>query len=373
MPATQDHDEDVIIEDGVEDLDENAEVVPVKYTISSYGADYPVDGVVTRINNGDIKVPTFDPEVTAGTTLKGFQRKLVWGKRQADRFVESLLLGFPVPGIFLVKQPDNVLLVLDGAQRLRTLQSFYSGTFKGKEFKLKDVQKELQGKGYNDLDPADRRRLDNSIIHATIIRQEEPANDQSSVYLVFERLNNGGTLLQPQEIRVALYHGLFVEALRKLNDTRSWRILFGPKSAHLKDQELILRFFAMLDWHSNYSRPMKDFLNQYMNANRTLSLRSADDLTKPFTTACSDIATHIGPKAFRLKSAVNAAVAESVLFGIARRQQKGPIRKPQLLKKAYDALLKDVVYIASVTRATADEERVKNRLRLAEQAFAKVN
>jgi len=73
----------------------------------SYGADYPVDGLVKRIEAPDIIVPLFSIDPEPGQTTVGFQREFVWKKHQSDRFVESLLLGLPVPGVFLVKEPTG--------------------------------------------------------------------------------------------------------------------------------------------------------------------------------------------------------------------------------------------------------------------------
>src|SRR3989304_6490807 len=92
--------------------DERDELVPFKYSITSYGADFDVDGLVKRIDRDDIFVPPF-------------QRGYVWNINQASRFIESLLLGLPVPGIFLSKDDDRKLLVIDGQQRLVTLARFY--------------------------------------------------------------------------------------------------------------------------------------------------------------------------------------------------------------------------------------------------------
>jgi Protein of unknown function DUF262 len=103
--------------------------------------------------------------------------------------IESLLLGLPVPGIFLSKEDQTQeLLVLDGQQRLRTLQYFYDGRFPdtGHVFNLVEVQKAFLGTTYRTLSIEDRRRLDDSIIHATIVKQEAPANDDSSVDLLPE-------------------------------------------------------------------------------------------------------------------------------------------------------------------------------------------
>ena len=179
--------------DEVEDIDEIGEVLPTKYTITSYGADYPVDGLVKRMEQGDIIVPSFNKEVEEGQKIIGFQRDFVWRKPQADKFIESLLLGLPVPGIFLVKEPNGKLLVLDGRQRLRTLAGFYKELFQKREFSLENVQKHWVDKTYKTLEVEDRRRIDDSIIHATIIKQDEPSNDQSSIYLIFGCLNSGGT------------------------------------------------------------------------------------------------------------------------------------------------------------------------------------
>lgn len=354
----------------VDDLDELSEVLPTKFAITSYGADFPVDGLVKRLDSQDIVIPSFKIEPQAGQTTVGFQRDYVWGKSQADRFVESLLLGLPVPGIFLVKEPNNKFLVLDGQQRLRTLQSFYSGLLLGAEFQLSEVQPQWVGKTYKTLHPDDRRRLDNSLIHATIVKQDEPSEDQSSIYLIFERLNSGGTILQPQEIRVALYHGPFASLLGKLNDDLNWRALYGKKSSRLKDIELILRFLGLYFHLGSYDRPMKAFLNRYMAANRALAKHPESVVGPLFSDTVAAIRTGIGGAAFRpFGGAINAAVLESVMYGVASRLSKGPITDLPRMADAYAALLKTPAYLAAVQKATADKESVIARFTAAKDAF----
>lgn len=102
--------------EGEEFFEEEQEVPPVQYDISSYGADYDVEGLVKRLNRKDILIPPF-------------QRNYVWSINDASRFVESLLLGLPVPAVFLAKEESQKLLVIDGQQRLRSLQFFYNGFF----------------------------------------------------------------------------------------------------------------------------------------------------------------------------------------------------------------------------------------------------
>lgn len=102
--------------------EESQEAIPELEPLSYFGTDFDVHGLVRRLGTEDIIVPRFDPIIEDISGVAGFQRKFVWKKTQMDRFIESLLLGFPIPGIFLVQQADRSLLVLDGQQRLTTLE-----------------------------------------------------------------------------------------------------------------------------------------------------------------------------------------------------------------------------------------------------------
>ena len=360
------------IEEQVEVLDEADEVIPFTYSITAYGADYPVDSLVKRIEAKDIVVPVFSWSKPKDTVILGFQRDYVWPRSKADKFIESLLLGLPVPGIFLVKEPSGLLLVLDGHQRLHTLHSFYQGVIGGHEYRLAGVQKRFEGLRYKDLDIEDRRRIDDSIIHATVVRQDQPMEDQSSIYVIFERLNTGGVNLQPQEIRVALYHGEFVSVLKSLNENAHWRKLYGPRSKRLKDMELILRFLAFFFYAETYESPMKAFLNRYMATNRNLQKQSSEKLHQLFENTVKAIAEGIGPRAFRPKRAVNAAVVDSLMTGIAKRlsNKSTPIKNVTELNRSFEQLLKDFTYVAATETGTSQEANVSTRLKMSESAFA---
>jgi hypothetical protein len=361
-------------EEPIQDIDEAAEVIETPYSITSYGADYPVDSLVKRIVAKDILVPTFNWKAPEKTEIVGFQRQYVWPRPKADRFIESLLLGLPVPGIFLVKEPSGILLVLDGHQRLFTLQSFYGGAINDEVYRLTDtVQKRFVGLRYTDLDTEDRRRLDDSIIHATVVRQDEPTEDQSSIYSIFERLNTGGMNLQPQEIRVALYHGELVRVLQTLNENSSWRKLVGAKSKRLKDMEMILRFFAFLYDYGKYEAPMKTFLNRYMAKNKSLALQSEESLSKIFSLTTETILSGIGEKAFRPKRSVNAAVVDSLMTGIAKRllvQQT--LKDLKSLKTQYDSLITNPKYLEAAETGTSQAANITARFTEAEQAFSQL-
>jgi hypothetical protein len=348
------------LEDQRTDEGDDAEVQSFRYAISSYGADYPVDGLVKRMRDGSIYVPTF-------------QRQFVWEIKDASRFVESLLLGLPVPSIFLSKEPDTgKLLVVDGQQRLQSLRYFYDGIWKPsiKEFGLKKVQQELEGRTYQTLRDEDRRKLDDAILHAIIFKQDEPSEDESSVYEVFQRLNTGGKKLTPQEVRSAVHHsGRIRDFLGQLNLYPSWRQIYGPEDERMRDQELILRFLALLYEGANYHRPMVTFLNKYMGKNRNLKDADAAVITNLFRGAIDVVCSSIGKRAFRPVRALNAAVFDSVMVGTAKRLQRGAINDIQAFGGRYESLLQNQEYLDACGRGTASSERVRTRLDLATAAF----
>ena len=350
----------------VEDSLATEEDIPFKYSITSYGADFTLDGLVRRIQDGDVVVPSF-------------QRGYVWNKKQASLLIESFLMGLPVPGIFLSQEEDQTLLVIDGQQRLRTLQYYYEGSFgpesprlSGKKFALTDVSDAFEGKTCETLTPQDRRQLDNSLLHATIVRQNEPKDGNSSIYLLFERLNTQGVQLQPQEIRNSIYRGAFNEALKELNENQPWRHIFGKVHFRAKDQELILRFLALYFDGGNYLPPMKGFLNVYMDKNRNLEINTREEVSQAFLSTIGLIDSALGRKAFRPTAALNAAVFDAVMVATAKRLERGAVADLEEFKLRYDVLLGNTDFVSATRSGTADVGRVQRRLDLATAAFADV-
>jgi hypothetical protein len=347
-------------EDGVEDDSKNETENIVRFNISSYGADYTVDSLVKRLKTNAFFVPPF-------------QRSYVWSQNQASRFIESLLLGLPVPGVFLYKEPTtNKHLVIDGQQRLKTLLFFFEGIFLERKFRLTSITDQWVGKTFEDLEEADRLKLEDSIVHATIFQQDEPKNGDQSIYYVFERINTGGIRLSTQEIRVCLSYGAFAQLLQNLNTYPQWREIYGDPSKRLKDQELILRFFAFFFSDIKYERPMNVYLNNFMTFHRGLAKRKPEAFRLVFNTAIDTIRSAIGPKAFRPISTLNAAVFDSVMVAVAKRLVAGPIKHPETLGTQYASLLSDKEFQETITRSTADEERVLARMGLASTYLSKV-
>jgi hypothetical protein len=164
-----------------------------------------------------------------------------------------------------------------------------------------------------------------------------------------------------------------VDFLTELNAQKSWRELYGPESPRLRDQELVLRFVALLASPGTYKRPLKKFLNEFVGANRDLAPLSRDDISRVFTTATDLLLHGPGSRAFRgAGNQVNAALTEATLVGLARRLESGAPPKVVDVTAAVDALAADKALEQVISRATADEENVRTRLAIATQAFARL-
>ena len=332
------------------------------YEISSFGADYDVEGLVRRLGKGDITIPDW-------------QRNFVWTYANASRFIESLLLGLPVPGIFMGTDPETKQqYVIDGQQRLRTLRGFYEGKFPNsdRDFKLTGINSRFANLTYNDLESMDRRSLDNSIIHATIVRQDFPDDGDTSMYQIFERLNSGGRAVNPQEIRSAVYQGKLIDRIKKLNENAEWRSIMGKPSPRLRDQEMILRFMAMLHDGDEYTSPMSEFLNIFTQTHRNPDCEWMHDTAELFKKTVKSFADAKGRKAFRRTGGrtVNAAIFDSMSVGLASKIRDTGAPDVALVSKVHDDLIADEEYFQAIEQSTSGERSVRTRLTIAKVAFA---
>jgi hypothetical protein len=220
------------------------------------------------------------------------------------------------------------------------------------------------------LDERDRLKLDNSIIHATVVKQDSPEDDDTSIYHIFERLNNGGRRLYPQEIRTALYHGPFIDLIAHLNDYDAWREIYGKKNKRLKDQELILRFLALYFDLERYDKPMEEFLNKFAKKHRLSGKKFLNESTKVFTETIDAVLRCVGSSAFRPEGGLNAAAFDSVMVGLAHRISRGSVEDFEAAKEAYDRLFQDKDYVTAISQATSNVGSVETRVRKATEAFA---
>lgn len=357
-------DEELNIDDeAIEDEDE-----PIsRYDITSYGIDFDVDGLVNRINKGNIFIPPF-------------QRNFVWKLPESSRLIESLLLGLPVPGIFLAQEADTgKMLVIDGQQRLLSLLYFFKGVFKPvpdethqRVFKLSKVQPQYEGKTFENLDSKDRMNLENCVIHATVVKQDSPADNDTSIYHIFERLNSGGRKLSPQEIRTAVYHGCFIDAIHGLNTHPSWRTIYGNINERMKDQELIIRYFAMLEGYTTYEAPMKEFLNKFVKKHKSDKNNKIEEYSNFFKQCCDSFLEAVETRLFRRVSAINVAFYEAAMVALTEKIIRDGVPDSAFINEKYKQLLEDEHFGDAISQSTGNRTSVLKRIEIAKKIFLEV-
>lgn len=328
----------------------------VQFEITSYPADFTVQVLFEKCQSQNIIIPDF-------------QRRYVWNQVQASRFIESFLLGLPTPQIFLYRERrGSSFLVVDGQQRLGTIVRFYRGQFSDTQpFRLRGVHQRWEGKSYDSLGEDDRLALDDSTLRSVVIRQLQP-DDDSSVYPIFERLNTGGTQLNPMEIRKAISQGEGYNLLDRLNQDANWRALIGMEKVdqRLKDVELVLRVLALSDGWREYTKPMKKFIGDYMDRLKKMPAEELAAREQRFKLACEKARSKGRERPFHLaKGRLNIAVMDSILATMIELAESLTDDWP----KAYAKLVNDPAYIRSMEVNTSDTAAVRQRFGKAHDYF----
>lgn len=351
------------IEDEKDDDYSNLDI----YNIDSWGADLSFRELVEMYENDEL----IKPEM---------QRKYVWDKTEASRFIESILLGLPVPSIFLAKTDDEKMLIVDGYQRIMTVNNYINGIFSGdnKVFKLsnsKKINEIWKNKSFKELSQIEQRKIKSTTIHAIIFRQKEPQNDNTGMYQIFERINTAGRVLTSQEIRNCVYQGKFNDFLIKLNEDDLWRTLFGSKTEdqRMRDSEFVLRFFALSD---NFiqtttlsSISLKEYLNKFMGENKNLSNEKIEKMSTEFKSVIQFIFNTFGPEAFnnineegklvkKFHPTIFDAISISTLYFL--RQNKNLALNS--LKDRREILLKDEDFKNFISVRTTNLESIRGRI-----------
>lgn len=335
-----------------EELPEEEAEPKLQYEIMNYPADFTLQGYVDLWDKKQLIVPEF-------------QREYVWDRGKASKLVESFLLGLPVPGTFLYKErSSSQYLIIDGQQRITSLIRYIKGTFDENVFRLKNVEDRFEGKQFSDLSEEDQFKLKGMVLRATIIQQINP-NDDTSIYHIFERLNTGGVNLNPMEVRQCVSYGPFVSTLKQANALQPWRELIGqPKlDKRLRDVELVLRCLALSEEGDEYEKPMKGFLNEYMEAQRDEDTKF-DQLIKNFDETCQYVLKELGPKPFHLRGRLNYGALDAIMATTL----KGI--RPNNLASKFATLLKDDEFNTAITYNTSDESVVETRLNKALEHLA---
>lgn len=238
-------------------------------TLNLYPIDYPFETLSTRIRANPPKLK-LDPE---------FQRKYKWDKEgweRASRFIESCLMRIPLPACYFAEKDDGTHLVIDGVQRLTTIEKFFND-----EFALEGLTafEELEGKKFSELGSY-KAELEATTIRCIILRKENPEN---LIQEIFSRLNQGAVKLSDQEIRHAIYPGPLNELLIELAKNPVIANFGNTTKDSREGEELVLRFFALQDDLGGYEGRLSRFLDSYMRENAKASDTKIKKLRAAFT------------------------------------------------------------------------------------------
>ncbi|MBP7708800.1 DUF262 domain-containing protein [Candidatus Pacearchaeota archaeon] len=348
--------EDILDLEDIPSENQDLDLDNASYKINTYGADFTVEILSGKLIDKEIVVPSF-------------QRRYVWPHKKASKLIESFLLGLPVPQIFLYrKEKTQDLIVVDGQQRLRTINYYLRETFEdGSPFRLESVKQQWEGKLYSDLTEQDKRKFKNSVLRTTIFEQTDP-KDESSVFEIFERLNTGGMALTLQEIRNCVVNGNINSFLEKINGHSSWRSLLGKSQpdSRMKDIEMILRFFALRSGWKTYKKPMKDFVSSFMKEKKDINEEEMKEFDSIFKFTTDSILSRLGSGAFRLKSGINVALLDALMVSLAGVD----LSKISNIDEKYNKLISNESFKEAVSQHTTDVDRVQSRIKIANEIFS---
>ena len=360
---------------------------------------YPIDQFDLVSTPNDFNTKTLVDFIDSGVlVIPGFQRNFVWDIRRSSRLIESLLVGLPVPQMFLYEQARDKYLVIDGQQRLMSIYYFVKGRFPRKE-KLSELRLLSQGKS---AIPADRLSDDEYFsdyrlslpvtppakanrfhglsysslgegyqtafalrtIRNILVRQVGPAGDDA-MYEIFNRLNSGGVTLTPQEIRRCAYDSDFYDMIYITNTMQEWRKLVGTPTPdiHMKDVEILLRGFAMLIDGENYTPSMAKFLNRFSRQAKSYdesTLKQLKQLLESFLASCQ----HLPSNAFHsAQNRFSPMVFESVFVAVCREAYEfGTSVKGKVALDSLNRLKGDKEFQSATQSETTRTSNVKKRI-----------
>ncbi len=356
-----------------------------EYDLTSLPNDFNVTTINSYLESGSIKIP-------------GFQRNYVWDSKRASKLIESIILGLPIPQIFLYEEKRNQFLIIDGQQRLMTIFFFMKGRFPRKEKrteirrlfnesdkmmntiifndeyftnfnitlpnKANTKKNPFNTLNYNTLDNY-KMQFDLRPIRCVVVKQNVPKDDNSSVFEIFNRLNTGGINLMPQEIRCSLYHSAFIDMIVKLNLNSVWRTFLKTPDPdlHLKDIEILMRAFAMAYKGNSYKSSMATFLNNFANEARNFApeyviyLESfAVNLFKSISEFPAD--TFINKKSGRF----NTFLFEALVYAEAQIHFPNRTLPNSVDVKLVNTLAEDATFTTYSIQGTTNKDSVEKRL-----------
>lgn len=386
VPDLDDADSEVRIEP--EDIEDEFYQIE-EYDLVSSPNDFNLLTIYNFIDSGAIEIPAF-------------QRHFVWDIKRSSKLIESLILGLPVPQVFLYEQERNRLIVIDGQQRLMSIYYFVKQRFPRREkrpeirrifdefgnipdqylyddnlFQKFDLRlpahpsrrkNRLDGLNYSTLGEA-KRSFDLRTIRNVIVKQVRPQNDTSSIHEMFNRLNSGGMNITPQEIRLSLFHSNFMAMLLKLNLDTRWRRLIGKRDPdpRMRDVEVLLRAFAMLISGSQYGSSMILFLDNFAKRASSFSDTDVQDLRNLFSSFLESTSALPSEAFFGQTNQFNTSLFEAVFTAVCEAPYGSrSLQVSPLDFEAIQRLKNDAEFLDASQKRTTHGSNV--RLRLARAA-----
>jgi len=240
-----------------------------------------VDGAISRVRTRAVDV-SFNELLDMYKSKEliinpDFQRLFRWSEGKQSQFVESLILELPIPPIYVIEVDDGVYELIDGLQRISSYLHFRGkhpadpeGTERFLTLTECDVLPMLNGLTYDELPQAIQIKLKRHFIRMEVLRRE---SDKRLRYHMFKRLNTGGELLSPQEIRnctIRLLNDSFNEFLKRVVKEPDFETCMAQLTDEKREQmymeEYALRFFAIKNSQASYEKDIGDFLTEYMES-----------------------------------------------------------------------------------------------------------
>ena len=255
--------------------------------------EWPIGVLVEKFTSGR---ETDESEIF----IPDYQRDMVWTPKQQSRFIESILIKLPVPFIFAadVGQGDRegALEIIDGSQRIRTLDNFLSN-----KLELVGLKKLTQAIGmrFSDLSKPRQMRFKRTTVR--VIELTEKA-DEDARREMFDRLNSGGTRLTTMEVRRGVVDGPFMTFITECAANEQFKALvpLSDRNANRKEyEEFVLRYFAYLNNYQGFQKSVDDFLTDYLRSkNGNFSDADKQAMLDEFVRMLSFVSQHF-PNGFK--------------------------------------------------------------------------
>ncbi|HEM7578068.1 TPA: DUF262 domain-containing protein, partial [Serratia marcescens] len=182
-----------------------------------------------------------------------FQRKNIWDIKRQSQLIESILMGVPIPPIYLYEDRNAVRQIIDGKQRITAIKKFINN-----EFYLDGIYiyKELVGKKFNDIPYILQSKIEDYQIYLYVI---QPPTPEYIKYNIFERVNRGGVVLNKQEMRYALYQGKCTKLIVELAESKEFKFSTNNSisSNRMRDSYIILRFLAFYLYFNGFFKSIE--------------------------------------------------------------------------------------------------------------------